>query len=391
VYIALAEYGRGDGYDDVYALIKGCRVVVRDDTVVSRWDEQNVVLWMGTSDPIAYEVLGEEFQQTFLCLAHPSMYFDSTSSFAVGEWVCINRPGTYWGNVGLVRSLSDSDDEDRITVLLVPRMTDEENQAIYNVNLARPGLMKYLRPHTSDDPPLSNEDVEETWLLGREQMTKDGMLLRSFAPWELRKDMMDGSDLYLVPEQDIHFRRLIPTEDWHLMPPPRDPRRHLMGGERVEVAGHKGVIVGFHRQDPELVHVYSETCKKNVICHVSFIVKQHTEGDTAFSFELNENVVVLDRDYLRQEVKIQLRATAARRYRKESLVSQCTVALLSIDPATGKNCAPKFPPIPTLAQYCGSSRGWGGLQADHRAVPRTPQMAGLAYALVAEASSIRYW
>jgi hypothetical protein len=120
VYIALAECGRGDGYDDVYALIKGCRVVVRDDTVVSRWNEQNVVLWMGTSDPIAYEVLGEEFQQTFLCLAHPSMYFDSTSSFTVGEWVCINRPGTYRGDVGLVQSLSDSDDEDCITVLLVP-------------------------------------------------------------------------------------------------------------------------------------------------------------------------------------------------------------------------------------------------------------------------------
>jgi hypothetical protein len=321
----MVEYEETDEYGDISALLDACRVVARVDSTVTRSEEQEIVLSLGTGPPIFYEVLGEEFQQTLMCLAHTQAFYESTTSFVVGEWVCIGRPGTYWGDVGLVQSLSDQDGEDRITVVLVPRIINEADQSFFNKNFARPTLREDLRPHTSDDPPLST-DGEETWLLGRDRMTKDGMLLRSFAPWELRKDMADGGDLYLVPEQDDHFRRFVPPEDWHLMPAQHHPHRHLMAGERVEVAGHRGIIEGFYRlhdawPDTEYVRMYSETCKQHVLCHPSFLVKRHTEGDAVFSFEFRENVVISECDYLKQEVKIQLRATVARRYKKASLVS----------------------------------------------------------------------
>jgi hypothetical protein len=70
----------------------------------------------------------------------------------------------------------------------------------------------------------------------------------------------------------------------------------------------------------EMQQIYSETCKAHVWCHSSFIVKQHEERDTVFSLGLNENVVVLECDYFMQEVRIELPATAARTYKKESLV-----------------------------------------------------------------------
>jgi hypothetical protein len=59
-------------------------------------------------------------------------------------------------------------------------------------------------------------------------MTKDRMLLRSFAPWELRKDMADGADLYLLPEQDTHFHGHLPVDACSQMPPVRDPRPHFI-------------------------------------------------------------------------------------------------------------------------------------------------------------------
>jgi hypothetical protein len=366
----MAEYEETYWYDDIEALIAGCRAVVREDTTVKRWDENGVVLSMGTGDPIFYKIVGEEFQQTLLSLSHPAESYDSLDSFSVGEWVCIGRPGTYWGDVGFVRSLSDDEDEDRIAILLVPRIVDEVNRAAYNNTFVRPPLLKDLWPHTNDGPPLSVEDGEETWTFGRERMTKDGMLLRTFAPWELRKDMVDGADLYLLPEQDAHFRRLLPSEACSRMPPVRDPRCHFMRGERVQVAGHKGIVVGLDRSVGSgdeafalqsrgnlwyagMERIYSESYKGHVLTHSSFIVKQHRDDDTVFSFGVNENVVVLACDYLKQEVTIQLRATTARKYRKEPLVNQYTMALLTIDPPAGKNRAPELNTIPALAQHFG--------------------------------------
>jgi hypothetical protein len=338
IYVAMAEYEQSDWYSDIEALLDECDVVVRNDTTIKRWDENGVVLSMGTGDPIFYEIVGEEFQQTFLSLTHPTPFYHTPDSFSQGEWICICRPGTYFGDVGLVRSLSDDEDEDRITVILVPRISDEVNQTTYNDTFVRLPLREDLWPHTSNDPLLSTENGEETWFFGRDRMTTEGMLLRSFAPWELGKTMVDGEDLYTLPLQDAHFRRFLPPEEWSRIPPVRNSRGHFMRGERVQVVGHKGIVVGLNGSFgpgtgpsdisggaklwyAEMEQIYSETTKRHILCHSSLLVKQHNEGDTAFSFGLGENVLILGCDYLKQEITVKLRATAARSYRKEPLVS----------------------------------------------------------------------
>jgi hypothetical protein len=112
----------------------------------------------------------------------------------------------------------------------------------------------------------------------------------------------------------------------------------FLQGEKVQVAGHKGIVMGLYRSvagkglaevpclngkiiSAEMQCIYSVTVKVHVLCHSSFIIKQHEEGDTVFSLGLNENVVVVECDYFMHEVKIELPATAARRYKKEPLVS----------------------------------------------------------------------
>jgi hypothetical protein len=52
-----------------------------------------------------------------------------------------------------------------------------------------------------------------------------------------------------------------------------------------------------------------------------FIVKRHREKETVFSLGLRENVEVVGCNYLKEEITIQLQPTAARRYKKEALVS----------------------------------------------------------------------
>jgi hypothetical protein len=183
---------------------------------------------MGTGQPIFYRIVGQEFEQTLLALTHPPTFHNSSDSFSAGEWVCIARPGTYWGDIGLVWSVSDDEDMDRITVLLVPRITDEVNQATYSNTFVRPPLREELRPHTSDDPPLFTENGEGTWVSGRDRMTKNGMVLKSLAPWELRKNMVDGRDLHLLPLQDAHFRHLLPHKKWSKIPPVCSCCGHVM-------------------------------------------------------------------------------------------------------------------------------------------------------------------
>jgi hypothetical protein len=337
VYIVMTGEPEPELYDDIEALIVDCPVVVREDTAITEWKNDHVVLSMGTGYPTFYKAFRDKFLQTFQCLSNPSPFYNRPDLFSVGEWVCTSRPGTYWGDVGLISSLSDDEDADRLTILLVPRITDTPNQERYSRACARPPLRKDLWPHCSDDMPLSTESEEETWMFGRDKMTKDGMLLRSFAPWELQKDMMDGVDLYLLPQQDTHFRSHLPPEDWSAMPPVCDPCMHFMQGERVEVAGHKGIIAGFNRSvgpeheasplqgrelfNAEIERIYSETWKDYVHSHTSYIVKQHAEYDVVFSLGVRENVTVVECDYFRNEVTIQLRPTARRTYTKEPLVS----------------------------------------------------------------------
>jgi hypothetical protein len=89
--------------------------------------------------------------------------------------------------------------------------------------------------------------------------------------------MADGTDLYLLPEQDAHFRHSLPLEYWLHMPLVHDPRPRFMCGERVQVAGYKGILAGWDRSfgpgheaflrrdsilSSKMERIYSETCKR---------------------------------------------------------------------------------------------------------------------------------
>jgi hypothetical protein len=323
VYIAITGDHEPELCDNIEALVKECQFVFRDNTAITLWNDDCTVLSMGTGEHTFYKIIGQEFVQTFQCLAHPPLAFYSTPNlFSVGKWVCIGCPGIYWGDVGLLCSLADEEDEDHITVLLVLQITDAENLAVYLWDQVHPPLMKYLCPHSTDDPPLFTDGGEETWIFGRDRMTKDGLLLQSFAPWELRKEMTDGTNLYLLPEQETHFRGLLPPSDLSHMPPICDPQGNFIRGERVHIAGHNGIIVGFdksvgpqHGAFPlpkdklfyaELERIYSETWKGHIYCHPSFMIKQHNRNEMVFSLGLKENVEVVECDYFKEEVTIQL-------------------------------------------------------------------------------------
>jgi hypothetical protein len=227
------------------------------------------------------------------------------------------------------------------------------------------------------------ENGEGTWVSGRDRMTKDGMVLKSLAPWDLRKNMVDGRDLHILPLQDAHFCHLIPRKKWHKIPPVHNSCGHFMQGERVQVTGHQGIVVNLDRSfNPgddafdisggakhwyaEMKWIYSETATQHILCHSSFIVKQHQKGDTSFSFGLRENVIILGCDFLKQEVTIRLRATTARKYQKEPLVSQFTIGLLSTNQPAGQSYAPELFTIPALAPDCGLYYKQGpGMQAHH--------------------------
>jgi hypothetical protein len=121
VYVAITGDQEPELYEDIKALIKGCQFVFREDTAISLWNDNRIVLSMGTSNPKFYKILGQEFVQTLQCLAHPlPAFYETSNSFSVGEWVCISHPGVYWGDMGLVCCLSDEEDEDCVTILLVP-------------------------------------------------------------------------------------------------------------------------------------------------------------------------------------------------------------------------------------------------------------------------------
>jgi hypothetical protein len=132
VYIVMTGEPEPELYDNIEALIVDCPVVVREDTAITEWNDAHIVLSMGTGYPTFYRALGDKFLQTFQCLSNPLLFYDRPDLFVAGEWVCISHPGTYWGDVGLISSLSDDENVDRLTILLVPQIMDALNQERYS-------------------------------------------------------------------------------------------------------------------------------------------------------------------------------------------------------------------------------------------------------------------
>jgi hypothetical protein len=65
VYVAMTGDQEPELHNDIRFLVVNCLIVVRKDTAITLWNDDRIVLSMGTGHPTFYKVLGDEFVQTF--------------------------------------------------------------------------------------------------------------------------------------------------------------------------------------------------------------------------------------------------------------------------------------------------------------------------------------
>jgi hypothetical protein len=209
VYLAMMDELGSDVEHDVQTLVDEAPAVEQVDTSVL-WDNaEGKALDLGHETPYIYPIVGEEFLQTFVCLSqpHPSYHLlDNSSvgewvvphSFSLGQWLCVTRPGTYFGDVGCVIKIHDTlaSHIDTVVLLMAPRTLAEGDREYYEHHFLQPPLREMVEPHNSRKPALcTTADGQEWWTDGRERYSKEGLVYCSFSPWELREDMLDGQEL----------------------------------------------------------------------------------------------------------------------------------------------------------------------------------------------------
>jgi hypothetical protein len=119
VYIAIMDELGANIEHDVQTLVDEAAAVERVDTLVL-WDNtEGKALDLGLETPYIYPIVGEEFLQTLVCLSQsrPTYHLPDDSSvgewvvphsFSLGQWVCVSRPGTYFGDVGCIIRIHDT-------------------------------------------------------------------------------------------------------------------------------------------------------------------------------------------------------------------------------------------------------------------------------------------
>jgi hypothetical protein len=280
--------------------------------------------------------------QTLICLSQPPPSYhlpDDSSvgewvvphSFSPGEWVCVSRPGTYFGDVGCIVKIHDVPAPyiDSIVLLMAPRTATDAERRYYKSRFIRQPLREEIEPHDSRKPALcTTVDGQEWWTDGKEKFSKEGLVYRTFSPWELRGDMLDGQELWVQPTQALHFSASgLSPEAKKSMPRTTLLWQSINAGEVVSVGAvtdgvSAGDGVGVEEcEAPNLHAVYSNAHDAVYVnSHDSLILKRHEVGTQAFSFQLKENVEILACDYFAQRVRVRLRSTPARRKSRTPLV-----------------------------------------------------------------------
>jgi hypothetical protein len=346
VYIALLDEEGSNVKDDVLTLVDGASALERVDASIL-WDNaEGKAMDLGIGTPWIFAIAGEEFLQTLICLSQPrpSYYLpDDVSvgewvvpqSFSLGQWVCVSRPGNYFGDVGCIVKLHDIPAPyiDSVVVLMSPRTASETERLYYDSYFVRAPLRENVVPHDPRTHTLCTMvDGEEGWMIGSEKFSKEGLVYRAFSPWELRVDMLDGQELEVRPAQASHFlASSLSTEAKKSMPQTELLYSCINVGETVSVgavtdgvAGGYGVGVA----DDDAVNlqcIYSSSVQEGfyINSHPSLLLKRHEVGQQAFSFQLKENVEIVSCDYFSQRVQVRLRSTPARRKGSPSLVRLC--------------------------------------------------------------------
>jgi hypothetical protein len=171
-------------------------------------------------------------------------------------------------------------------------------------------------------------DGQEWWTDGREKFSKEGLVYRTFSPWELRGDMLDGQELWIQPTQALHFSASgLSPEAKKSMPHTMLLWQSIDAGETISVgAVTNGVAAGEgvgveEVEAPNLLSIFSDTHEGVYVnSHLSLVLKCHEVGTQAFSFQLKENVEIISCDYFAQRVQVQLQSTPARRKSRTPLV-----------------------------------------------------------------------
>jgi hypothetical protein len=144
VYMAMLDEEGSNVENDVQTLVNGASAVEREDTSVL-WDNtEGKALDLGIGQLWIFPVAGEEFLQTLICLSQPTPSYhllDDSSvgewvvphSFSLGQWVCVSRPGTYFGDVGCIVKLHNIPAPyiASVVLLMAPRMATVAEQTYY--------------------------------------------------------------------------------------------------------------------------------------------------------------------------------------------------------------------------------------------------------------------
>jgi hypothetical protein len=343
VYIAMLDEEGSNVEDDVRTLVDGALAVEREDTSLL-WDNtEGKALDVGIGEPWVFPVAGEEFLQTLVCLSQPIPSYhlpDDSSvgewvvphSFSLEQWVCVSRPGTYFGDVGCIVKLHDIPAPyiASVVLLMSPRTATAAENDYYESRFIRAPLRENVEPHDSRKPALcTTADGEEWWMNGTEKFSKEGLVYRTFSPWELRGDMLDGQELEVRREQALHFLASnLSPEAKKSMPRVVPLYSSINLGEVVSVGSvTDGVAAGYgvgvaDGEAAILQAIYSSSTREGVYVnsHPSLMLKRHEVGQQAFSWQFKENVEIVSCDYFSQRVQARLQPTPARRKRNPSLV-----------------------------------------------------------------------
>jgi hypothetical protein len=133
VYVAMMDELGCNVEDDVYTLVDKAGAVERDDTSVLWDNSEGKALDLGSGTPYIYPIVGEELLQTFICLSQLLPSYDLPDdcsvgewvvprSFSSGQWVCVSRPGTFFGDVGCIIKIHDMPAPyiDSVVLLMAP-------------------------------------------------------------------------------------------------------------------------------------------------------------------------------------------------------------------------------------------------------------------------------
>jgi hypothetical protein len=311
VFAALIECDNGDPFDALVEVASRSGGVVRTDTDMISYNENTCTWKMGKGRAIVYRVCGDEFTFFMQSVLYPPEYITFATAFPVGSWVCIARMGLHFGDVGCVVGHTNSLVH-VITLIRAEKQSAEAPEARQALMRCTVGGLAGL-PEEAIDANVGGIECWEKRLRESGQvlvLTKSGLRLIMYRPWELRCDLADGSPLSLEASQQELFKTALSPELMKRCPPAALARDYplFLSGERVRLKDGDAVTTDApprrYTDDDVAIEVY---VLRTRTCHYiaeRWLVKEHTHPH-AFDIDRLEKVWVLESDKLGTRIEIQ--------------------------------------------------------------------------------------